>query len=111
MGIQEEELGFGEAGQPPVEGGAVLDELATCFLERDEDARCALCARRMDEALQSEDGLARAGPADQQARAVARQAAVAELVEALDPSRFLGKRLSGFASRRDGVRPLKAAPL
>src|SRR4030081_2120899 len=107
MGVQEEQLLLRQARQSPVEGGAVGDDLARAFLEGDEDAGRALPARGVGKALQGEDGLARAGAADEQARAVARYPAAAQLIESLDAGGQLGQRLSGFASRPDCGSPFQ----
>jgi len=108
VGIQEEQLLLRQARQPPIEGGAVGDDLAGAFLERDKNAGRALPACGVNQALQGEDGFARARAADEQARAVARQPAAAQLIESLDAGRQLGQSLSGFAFRRDLGSPLKA---
>ena len=95
MRIQEKELLFRQARQPPIECGAVRDDVAGAFLERDEDAGRALPARGVGEALQGEDGLARARAADEQARAVAGQPATAQHIEPADAGGQLGQRSIG----------------
>jgi len=101
VGVEEEQFLLRQARQPPIEGGAIGDDLAGAFLERDKDSGRALPACGVDEALQGEDGFARARAADEQARAVARQPAAAQLVESLDAGGQLGQGLSRFAFRRD----------
>jgi hypothetical protein len=107
MGVQEEQLLLRQARQPPVEGGAIGDDLARAFFERDKDAGRSLPAHRVDEALQGEHSLARTRAADEQARAVPRQPAAAQLIESLDAGRQLGQRLSGFVSRPDRGSPVR----
>ena len=62
VGVQEEQLLCREACQPPVEGGAIGDDLAGAFLERDENAGRALPARGVDETLQANTVLPAPGP-------------------------------------------------
>src|ERR1700694_2365579 len=109
MGIQKEELLLRQARQPPIEGGAIGDDLTRAFLERDKNARGSLPAHGVDEALQSEDGFARTRSADEQARAVARQPAAAQLIQSLDAGGQLGQRSSGFASGADSGSPFQGS--
>ena len=75
--------------QPKVAG--VGDDLAGALLEGDEDAGLLGVARAVDQRLQREDGLAAAGAAHHQRGAPARQAAVGDLVEALDAGQGFGQ--------------------
>lgn len=105
MRVHEKQLLCRQACQPPTERGAVVDELARAFLESDEYSGRSLPMHRIHQALQREHGLARAGAADDQARAVAREATLAQLIETLDAGAQFRQRLSGFACGWD-VGPL-----
>jgi hypothetical protein len=62
MGIQKVEPLLRQAREPPIEGGAIGDDLAGAFLERDKNPRRPLPARGVDDALEGETVLPAPGP-------------------------------------------------
>ena len=80
------------ADQVEALGGEVGLEVARGLLEADEQPRLAVLLGAIDEEAHGEDGLAAAGGAGDEGHAAHGQAALGDLVEALDPSRDLGER-------------------
>src|SRR6185295_18709674 len=99
--IEEEQPARRQACQPPIEARCVGDDLARALLERDENPGHA-AASTVDEALQREHGLARAGAAEEKAGAMARQPAAAHRVESLDAGGQLARILDGGLAARYG---------
>ncbi len=89
LGVEEEELLLAQLREVPSEAFRVVHDALRSLLEGDEHTRLVAFLRAMDEELQREDRLARAGPAHEQRGAPVRQAAAGDVVEARDAGRSL----------------------
>ena len=87
--------------QIPTEAGSVAKDIERRLLEGDEDSRFIELLDSVVQEVQREHRLARAGCAADQRAAADRKAALAHIIEALDPGReLLNLQLRLAAGRR-----------